>query len=220
MKLNNKIIKGLFKSLALLGALFLVGPHIGIDPKEAAIFYGKILVLIIPFNLIFWFLDKKGIIDLKKEEQERLKLQKKLKSNKKNVIWFFGALVGLLLIIMIPIYLFSTPLKDNPGIRSIENELIQGYYWVFCIVFYSFNTYVFLFGKKLLAGNKRKRIGHYLASFFAFTLFTTSIILANDQPNLVLVMSCLCTGVTWIQFAAINIYKIMKEDETRLEEAL
>ncbi|EQC47960.1 hypothetical protein [Bacteriovorax sp. DB6_IX] len=166
MNLDNKKIKGLLQSLAIFGALFLVSPHIGIDPKEVAIFYGKILILVILINLLFWFLDKKGIIDLKKEEQERLELQKKLKSNKMNLAWFFGGFLGIVAIFIIPVYFFSTPKIDNPWISVLEIDLIKSYYWAFCLVFYSFASYVFIFGKYLLINEKGRNWSLYRKLFY------------------------------------------------------
>lgn len=203
--MDNNRLKGLLGSLFAMVLLVIIGHYRGMNVEGILLFFGKIILIAIPVNLLVWFLDKKGIINLKKEDAQQKEFQAKLKKDKKSGLWILSAFVGFVVIFMFPIYMFTNPEEGNPSVWVMDDELVKKYYWLFCLSYYIPSSYVFKFGRENLEGFKGKRIAHHIGSFFTFALFTTYIIGANDQPNLILVMSILCIAVTWVQYCLINI---------------
>lgn len=210
MNLTKKQKKALATTIVAIVVLLVVFILKKDSPVNVLVIFGKIIFFTFVLNAALWLLDKKGIVDLKKEQQKREEFGKKLVSNKKAFFWSLLMIIVSFILFVGPIYIFSDPEVGNSSVWKVNNQRVSDFYLYFCVIFYSFNLFVFFFGKNRFLEEKGKKIAHYAASIFTFIFFSIYLIWVRHEAHVFLIAWVLCISINWVQYAMINVHLQLK----------
>lgn len=212
MKLKNDRIKGLFLFAISIIAIILISMYRGENPNQNLIQLGKLVLLGFALSLLLKILDRLKLIDLKKQHQEQIDLERRLKRNKMNKIWLILGAIGFFLFTIGTLFIFLELSQTDSNVWEFKEPLFQNLKLFLFTFLYLFWGYVLILGIQILSRDKSKKGCHLFFSLFILVLFTSYIIGVSDSPSLLLVIFMLCLSSTWVQFVTLNVIKNLKDD--------
>lgn len=203
--MNNKnLMKYIKVATSLVICIFLL------KDKEFQIvsnikFLGPILLLQISIFLIIKYANKKEIIDSSNSDKTYQEIITKLAKDKTTVTWGLSIFLGIFIIFILPITILSIKNPDDSTSYMLKTDFITRYSWSLYLAFYFPAIYVFIFGNRKLDGSKIKKVLHVTISIVSFLTYPLFSHLAQFEPSLKLVMTCLFIGLTWAQYCLLKI---------------
>lgn len=184
----------------------------GENPNQNLIHLGKLILLGFALSLLLKILDRLKLIDLKKQHQEQIEFERRLKRNKMNKIWLILGAIGFFLSTIGTLFIFLELSQTDSNVWEFKEPLFQNLRLFLFTFFYLFWGYVLILGIQILSRDKSKKGWHLFSSLLILVLFTSYLIGVSDSPSLLLVIFMLCLSSTWVQFVTLNVIKNLKDD--------
>lgn len=215
--MTNKRLTGLAFIALSITAIICISYFFKEDPIRYLVQYGKIVVLTLALRVVLEVLDRLKIIDLKKQHQENIEFERKLKKNKMNRIWLMLGTIIFFLLIFGTLFLFSEPSQTDSNVWEFKKSLFEKLKVLLFSSLYLAWGYVLFLGTRILGEDKSKKRWHFFSSLIIFLLFSAYLIGAYDSPNLLLVCFMLCLSVTWVHFVILKVIKNLIDDDLKEE---